>query len=87
MLEEPSLRGWHRRIATRSAGSRWTSGVVHELAARKAKDNRNDLAIVRLEQLARCPGVDCGTLTATRTSRSSSVQEEPPTRVRGRDLA
>jgi multifunctional 2-oxoglutarate metabolism enzyme len=55
VLEEPTYedgvgdRGTVRRILL-------TSGkIYYELAARKAKDNRDDVAIVRLEQLAPLP--------------------------------
>lgn len=55
VLEEPT---YEDGIGDRNKVSRilLTSGkLYYELAARKAKDNRNDLAIVRLEQLAPLP--------------------------------
>lgn len=55
VLEEPTHEDG---IGDRNKVSRilLTSGkLYYELAARKAKDNRNDLAIVRLEQLAPLP--------------------------------
>lgn len=79
VLEEPT---YEDGIGDRNKVSRilLTSGkLYYELAARKAKDNRNDLAIVRLEQLAPLPRRRLReTLTATRTSREFFwVQEEP----------
>jgi 2-oxoglutarate decarboxylase len=55
VLEEPT---YEDGIGDRSKVTRilLTSGkVYYELAARKAKDNRDDVAIVRLEQLAPLP--------------------------------
>ncbi|OHU98424.1 multifunctional oxoglutarate decarboxylase/oxoglutarate dehydrogenase thiamine pyrophosphate-binding subunit/dihydrolipoyllysine-residue succinyltransferase subunit, partial [Mycobacterium talmoniae] len=55
VLEEPS---YEDGIGDRSKVTRilLTSGkVYYELAARKAKDNRDDVAIVRIEQLAPLP--------------------------------
>ncbi|MEZ0366296.1 multifunctional oxoglutarate decarboxylase/oxoglutarate dehydrogenase thiamine pyrophosphate-binding subunit/dihydrolipoyllysine-residue succinyltransferase subunit [Mycobacterium sp. pUA109] len=55
VLEEP---GYEDGIGDRSKVTRvlLTSGkVYYELAARKAKDNRDDVAIVRIEQLAPLP--------------------------------
>jgi multifunctional 2-oxoglutarate metabolism enzyme len=55
VLEEPT---YEDGIGDRSKASRMllTSGkIYYELAARKAKDNREDVAIVRIEQLAPLP--------------------------------
>jgi 2-oxoglutarate decarboxylase len=55
VLEEPT---YVEGIGDRSKATRMllTSGkVYYELAARKAKDNRDDVAIVRIEQLAPLP--------------------------------
>ena len=55
VLEEPT---YEEGIGDRSKVTRilLTSGkIYYELAARKAKDNRDDVAIVRIEQLAPLP--------------------------------
>ncbi|HZC11166.1 MAG TPA: multifunctional oxoglutarate decarboxylase/oxoglutarate dehydrogenase thiamine pyrophosphate-binding subunit/dihydrolipoyllysine-residue succinyltransferase subunit, partial [Mycobacterium sp.] len=55
VLEEPT---YAEGIGDRSKATRmlFTSGkIYYELAARKAKDNRDDVAIVRIEQLAPLP--------------------------------
>jgi 2-oxoglutarate decarboxylase len=55
VLEEPT---YEEGIGDRSKATRMllTSGkIYYELAARKAKDNRDDVAIVRIEQLAPLP--------------------------------
>lgn len=55
VLEEPT---YDEGVGDRSAATRMllTSGkLYYELAARKAKDNRDDVAIVRIEQLAPLP--------------------------------
>ena len=55
MLEEPT---YEDGIGDRSKVTRilLTSGkIYYELVARKAKDNRDDVAIVRIEQLAPLP--------------------------------
>ena len=55
MLEEPTYADG---VGDRSKPTRMllTSGkLYYELAARKAKDNRDDVAIVRIEQLAPLP--------------------------------
>ncbi|WP_428341167.1 multifunctional oxoglutarate decarboxylase/oxoglutarate dehydrogenase thiamine pyrophosphate-binding subunit/dihydrolipoyllysine-residue succinyltransferase subunit [Mycobacterium sp.] len=55
VLEEPT---YDEGIGDRSKATRMllTSGkIYYELAARKAKDNRDDVAIVRIEQLAPLP--------------------------------
>ena len=55
VLEEPT---YEEGIGDRSKATRilLTSGkIYYELAARKAKDNRDDVAIVRIEQLAPLP--------------------------------
>ena len=64
-----------------------TSGkLYYDLAARKAKDNRDDIAIVRIEQLYPVPnGGWQRRSTATRTPPSSSgCRRSRRTRVRGR---
>ena len=79
VLEEPT---YEEGIGDRSKVSRvlLTSGkIYYELVARKAKDNRDDVAIVRIEQLAPLPR---GRLERTLDSYENAtqffwVQEEP----------
>ena len=63
--------------------------LYYELVARKAKDKRDDIAIVRIEQLTRFPGTGCRQRwTATRTSRSTSgCRKNRRTRGHGRHSA
>src|SRR4029077_15321146 len=79
VLEEPT---YEDGIGDRSNVRRilLTSGkIYYELAARKAKDNRDDVAIVRIEQLAPLPRRRlCETLdTYANGSEYFWVQEEP----------
>ena len=90
VLEEPT---YEDGIGDRSKVKRilLTSGkIYYELAARKAKDNRDDVAIVRIEQLAPLPKRrlrrDAGPLPERRAS-SSGCRRSRPTRARGRRSA
>ncbi len=87
VLEEPT---YEDGVGDRSKVTRilLTSGkIYYELVARKAKDNRDDVAIVRIEQLAPLPKRrlrrDAGRATRTPTSSSGSRRSRP-TRARGR---
>ncbi|PQM48612.1 Multifunctional 2-oxoglutarate metabolism enzyme [Mycobacterium talmoniae] len=89
VLEEPS---YEDGIGDRSKVTRilLTSGkVYYELAARKAKDNRDDVAIVRIEQLAPLPKRRLAeTLDRYPTPGSTSgCRRSRPTRARGRGSA
>ena len=69
-----------KAIAISSSGILLTSGkIYYELAARKAKDKRDDVAIVRVEQLAPLPKRRLGnTLDAYPNAEQFFwVQEEP----------
>jgi multifunctional 2-oxoglutarate metabolism enzyme len=79
VLEEPT---YEDGIGDRSKVTRilLTSGkIYYELAARKAKDNRDDVAIVRIEQLAPLPRKRLGETLEHYPSASEYfwVQEEP----------
>ena len=66
-----------------------TSGkIYYELAARKSKDTRDDIGIVRIEQLAPLPKRRLSqTLDRIRTpSSTSGCRRSPPTRGHGRGL-
>lgn len=89
VLEEPT---YEDGIGDRGKVSRvlLTSGkLYYELVARKNKDNRDDVAIVRIEQLAPLPKRRLGeTLDRYPNVREYFwVQEEPANQGPGRDSA